>query len=881
MNEVSEFLGIITAKVVSRLLDAGKTGIRIHNVTPFDPATMLKELTHNTCLPRIAIAGISVHALAKQTQYPSQLLTDLLATATKWRNDPKMKEPLVVISLEEEERFGSFHRFTEVRDRDLYHEICKCAKYQLCPNEVQDKWWKVLDHAHLAREISVYRLASYFLYIQAQVANIPDASKEGLHLLGMLPSRTFFNQASEPQLRRNIKKNRDLTSRIEILNTADRDRLNRVVEVEDDTERKKFQKTLGQILKYNRSGSEADRAHLFLEDVENLFIAQKTPAKAKSQRTIPIEQAGVDAILGGDVDELEHLGESLREAISRCEEDESPNITVKLTNRGEEATMTVLPSLARLLNRAITADIFGGRFQFASIDTFDSALGDIDSAEFHGFSRTAEKSFQNLLQRIIDAERIEPEVMDSWHTLVEARGELTKAAIAIAISPMVALGSDNALLQSGKSYLEAFTALTNALRDRYERIADHSPKGARHICAQLLTLDTIFLEAPDKVYALLSPLHPLHLWKFIRLVEQLRNEWETLSDEEKQLLSDSAQRLPHFLTALFVPENLLSGHNQALVLPESHQLATLPCYHLEDSHYAGIEGQDRLVRILHKFLAVHQHAKCGLRLCVVNPPHLGDLLEQISVGILNEDSPLEGMQITVLRTLDRPLSLRNDNDQQLEAIASVFAAVDHPRFTLDIKQERTTYKDILDLLRNDPVHVLAIFDPSQSDVRPFRGSDGGFLHPLVLPKEFQYDPIEDELTITHAATGDVFDVYYSLQNRLNDSLSGFHFGVTSSLARDFPRIEELLDSCTWLVVGDKTVDSLPMDCGSMISFEPGLRRDLIVITKNLTKFEREFDYYLRKANFDPTEESVHELIVASSELVGEGLLGLIRADGDD
>jgi hypothetical protein len=67
----------------------------------------------------------------------------------------------------------------------------------------------------------------------------------------------------------------------------------------------------------------------------------------------------------------------------------------------------------------------------------------------------------------------------------------------------------------------------------------------------------------------------------------------------------------------------------------------------------------------------------------------------------------------------------------------------------------------------------------------------------------------------------------------------------------------------------------------MIAFEPGTRRDIIVLTENLTKFERALDYYLRQANLDPTEESLRELITASAELVGEGLLGLIRADGGE
>lgn len=83
------------------------------------------------------------------------------------------------------------------------------------------------------------------------------------------------------------------------------------------------------------------------------------------------------------------------------------------------------------------------------------------------------------------------------------------------------------------------------------------------------------------------------------------------------------------------------------------------------------------------------------------------------------------------------------------------------------------------------------------------------------------------------------------------------------------------------MLGDRLMDSLPTGGGHMISFEPGVRRDIIVLTESLTKFERAFDHYLRKANLDPTEESLRELITASAELVGEGLLGLIRPDGDE
>ena len=47
--------------------------------------------------------------------------------------------------------------------------------------------------------------------------------------------------------------------------------------------------------------------------------------------------------------------------------------------------------------------------------------------------------------------------------------------------------------------------------------------------------------------------------------------------------------------------------------------------------------------------------------------------------------------------------------------------------------------------------------------------------------------MEDELVITPAATGGMFDLYHNLQSRLNNALSGSHFGISSTLGGQFPK----------------------------------------------------------------------------------------------
>jgi hypothetical protein len=219
MSDIATFLGEIAARVVRNLIDGGHPGVRLQNVTAFSPEAFLKHLNSDP-RPRVAVAGSSARDLARKTRFPEALLTDDLAKATEWRNDNKVTGTVVVIAFGEEERLGSFHRFTEIRDRDLYHEICRLAETTVCPNKVQTDWWSVLSKAEVIRQVSVFRLASYYLFLLSKPRHIPDASRDGLYHLGLLPSREFFEHASPAQLLRNLHLLRQLTNRIEILSNV-------------------------------------------------------------------------------------------------------------------------------------------------------------------------------------------------------------------------------------------------------------------------------------------------------------------------------------------------------------------------------------------------------------------------------------------------------------------------------------------------------------------------------------------------------------------------------------------------------------------------------------------------------------------------------------
>ena len=139
-------------------------------------------------------------------------------------------------------------------------------------------------------------------------------------------------------------------------------------------------------------------------------------------------------------------------------------------------------------------------------------------------------------------------------------------------------------------------------------------------------------------------------------------------------------------------------------------------YQQEDLHFSGPEGQDRITRLLEKFVVLYQHAKACLRICLVDPPEASGLLEQIASKVVRRDLDVQSLHISVYRTLERPLAL-SGTDQQLEAIAEGFSDSEARSFLLEMHPERTTYADIIRVLSQTPTHVLAVFDPSTAQSR--------------------------------------------------------------------------------------------------------------------------------------------------------------------
>lgn len=878
-----QLLGTTAADVVAEFFRRGETGVRLVEVTPFDADAFLRRLKIAVGDARVVWAGLTIAqttALSRSARFPAARLTGDLEVGTQWRNDPRSADPIVVVSFEELEKLGTFHRFASIKDHHLYSTLCTFAETQFCPNQALASWWVVLKRRETMRQISVRRLANYCIFLGENAGRLPEATREGLYLLGLLPARSFFDHASDSELRRRFQINRGLASRIELLSNPDRNRLSQGLSSANGKVKERLEETIARVLKYNRTGSDQDRKLVWEEDVRDLLEAKRVTAKStkRVRQTVPSETMAADALLAGRDDELKELSQKLKDAIDSLHDDPTTRIGLEIEGRGDQGVANVDSGLLDLLERAIGMDLLGGVYRLPAADTMQAALSELNKGSFLGFSTSGRDSIEEKIRLIVANGLVEAELAETWTKFLDHRNKLVPHRATLSVSPLVVLASDEELLVAGEAYLDTYERLLSIVRDRYESLAAKSPKGFRTLAAKLMLMDIVVLEAAGNVKAVLSPLHPIHLWKLVRLARQLKRDRNTIDSDDREVLSEYSRHLPHFLTAVYVPEGLVL--DRAFLLPESGQLQTLPYYETGDLHYSGVEGQDRLIRVIQKFLALYRHAKAHLRLCLIDPPSAGDLLEALASAIINGEVQVSSVSVTIYRTLDRAVTLGQD-EQQLEAIAEVFADGGQRRFGIQIIHERIGYADVVRQLCRSPVHVIAAFDPSTTRVGQVVAGGNGFVHPLVLPKEFQYDPIEDDVRVIPAATGDLFDLYHTIQSRLNNALTGSQFGISTTFGLDANILRGLLDVCTWLVVGDRLLDTHPIKDGFIISYDPGQHRDLIVLATDFLKFEKEFDYQLRKANLDPTPEAIHDLIASSCDLLGEGLLNLVRLSEED
>ncbi len=193
------------------------------------------------------------------------------------------------------------------------------------------------------------------------------------------------------------------------------------------------------------------------------------------------------------------------------------------------------------------------------------------------------------------------------------------------------------------SYLEAYETFTNALQSVCRKIRKTNPEAVEKVNAQFLALDTVIVElnyGDRTVYnAILTPLHPLHLWKWHKLKEALLSNKIALRKEEHEAVSEAIQALPALLNTFMLHERMFTESrsltDEHLVLAgelsneRRDDVVGIPYYAPAVRGLEATDGIEEFTNQLKAFLTVYPPARLGLTLILLIRHNLRQSLKHL------------------------------------------------------------------------------------------------------------------------------------------------------------------------------------------------------------------------------------------------------------
>ena len=177
-----------------------------------------------------------------------------------------------------------------------------------------------------------------------------------------------------------------------------------------------------------------------------------------------------------------------------------------------------------------------------------------------------------------------PSLAERFAAYVEAREAVLPWIRTLAVEPLAvaAHAPTRAILLT---FIAAYETLNATLRDKFEPLYQRFGQDANEILGHLLLLETVVLQIEDRTYAIAAPTHPLFLWHYARYAEIVDAQRDRLDERDRVLVAQAAERLPFFLTSIFIPSTAASTETNLMYLS---RLGPLP--------YFGRESRGRRLR---------------------------------------------------------------------------------------------------------------------------------------------------------------------------------------------------------------------------------------------------------------------------------------------
>lgn len=863
--------------------EPGRIGALAENMPPLDPSAFVRAVAEARPGARVAILG---DAKVRLPAIKSAILTTDPAAANKWRNDAEAQRgvPLFVLALGQTAKLNSLRTALQIVAAPDLRRLAVRRATDLLRTPEREVFWTVLGGR--TGEVPTAKLLDLAASLDGVPrAKIVDREAANLYRVSLVPSDALMGAKGPAAAQKALRKTLDTLEGLRDLRSDDRDRLARMLKDGGAKE----QALAKQVLRYASSHKDEDLAGLTEESVREALRWSSRSSRAttleedEEEETRPrrpttrdSDDLAAEMLLRGEVREVREIGRQLREANEREDDDEAPRVKVGR----EKIHIRPKPGLRQSLSafdRLVTADTWGGLISIEAEDTV-AALKRINDDECHieAFCPSAERGIEETLRLTVEHRYVQEGALHRWKRYAELRAKLLPYKNDLAKDPLVAL-CDDAVAATIEEALTAYGEALAAVDEAAQALTNHSALDrARRLIGQVLALDVVFIRLNNGFSAVIAPIHPFHLWRYSMLAGVLLKHGE----EVKAITEDSISALLGELPP--VSPNLVLS-NYAVDTPLDRAYALIPVGVLGSSvefaepttRQLGRFRGKALSDVCERLLRLMPHAGFGLRVALIDPPPLSNVLEDLlrARGVLAEPLPLH---VTVYRTR-RPVEL---SDEEGEALEDSAQALNHEGGSFEIERQMPLTQ-IKDHLKEHPVHVAVVFDPGEGVSRPVGVVRPPPLSPLATSHVYRYDPIDDHFDVVVAGDSQHFSLYHDLFCRLLDVPRTNFLGRRSGASNKVGALAEIAEHAMWTVIADQGIErTINLGGARRIDWRTESGRDLVTFTRFPETVEDLVRGAVRVAGLPVDEETVKRTLTQLFELSGETVLNLAKARPD-
>lgn len=894
---------ILIHLLCNRLPEA-KLGLVVRGIRELDPVRVAATVAE-TLDRRLAVAVVGYNAPDFDDTRNGEAieLATRIESAVDWRNrSGEYAGRILVFVPGEVDKLGSLRGLDTVETRDLALHVIRWIKDRPPHNGPQRRFWQGLENT--AATVPFNMLLDFISAVRTQPENV-NAIPNELWRLGLLEDPALLNADADVEAR--LERNRELIAAIGQLSDKSRKRMNQVLQRAAGEPQRELRGGARQLREFFAAGAPSLLQGLRLETVEQLIEAGRPlplapleggeddgdVPKPKPERTLrgnELAEAVARKIVGGtDPEAITAYLDVVRSRMNEPEEDNGDPVddeALRPLTSGRQLDTNVnsqTRAVRAFLTTFCTVDWWGG-----VLDAEQHSLRDV----VHRFDSSCRPqpldpnaitadgpSMITLLANIDSQLPDQPGLMARWEALASARAALLPDLDLLVAEPIALLYTKDSARIAMAQYLDAYAELLRLLAAHRGVLLQHFALAYRAILQGLLRLDVVFVRTPgdqpgdsEPIWkALLTPLHPLHLWRYRTILEKTGTH---LGEAEQSQLTLALPKLPHLLHFVAVKDTRLGR----ITLPLAGALEGLPIYENRTNRYLGSDGLDFLGDLLRSWLTFAPYSQPHIRLALIDAPYLPDALREIKDFLRGR--PQTQIVVDAYRT--RPQNvLEHLAEMEFEGQDSLVAELLlNGRITLNL-YSCDDLPEVAKRLGERPVHVVYSFDQSSYDLTKSSRHRHLIVSPLVITYEYTFDEAYKKGSIAPSSDAEsgLFADYHTLVNQAIDLQEDQSFQVQIGSGADVGALNAVLrnGSARWLAVADRTLlGYAPVAAVPLVEQSQG-RREVAVWAHATSRTVSQFASMMRdRFNLLPDEEHLVHVMQQFGHIAAGGLFSAVR-----